>query len=411
MKKLYQQVYLVFFSFLFSLQCISFINQPGDQTWFRNIANKYDYQYFEFAIDRYFNWSSRLLIESATMFFSTHYIIFDIILFLFTYFLFYVLSDIVTKEEKDSNSLPYIIPILFLFLFPTNFFLGAGLIATITNYYFPMVLFVLSFWFMQNNKLYSFIISIFLLIISTMQEQFAVLSSLLYVFLIFQSYKLYAKLNKVYLASVIVSINALVIMFLSPGSKIRTLIETKRWYPGFNKMSLFKKISLGFFDTNQSLFLGDQINAVFLLLVILVILAVYKKDLFILISNLLLLLVLVLEKAGMKTLFFSTKRVVSELDTYKITPNLIYIWLIYLTILVFLAISIYRLIDNKVLSVKLIVLVISGYIARMTVSFSPTIYSSGIRTHLPILFGIFIVILYLIRELNHVYVNPKILES
>lgn len=59
----------VLMSVLFILRTIPYFSQAGDQTWFASQAIKYNYNYLQFGIDRYFNWSSRLLIESATMFF------------------------------------------------------------------------------------------------------------------------------------------------------------------------------------------------------------------------------------------------------------------------------------------------------------------------------------------------------
>ena len=76
MKKFILPLYYAFISFLFTLESIIYINDAGDQTSFAHMAQKFGF--FEFAIYRYKTWSSRLLIESVTMFMSNHYLLFDV---------------------------------------------------------------------------------------------------------------------------------------------------------------------------------------------------------------------------------------------------------------------------------------------------------------------------------------------
>ena len=409
MKKIYKMVYFTFFSLLYSLQSISFINQPGDQTWFQNMAKKYHYDYFKFALDRYQNWSSRLFIESATMFFSVNYLLFDLVLFIATLILFYVLSDIIVDSKiKESSVIVFLIPIIFIYIFPTDFFLGAGLIATITNYYFPMVLFIVAMWLITKKNKIAKILSFLFLIPTVMQEQFALISFLFLLYLIIYYYKNNNKFSRTYIIAFLISILSIFSMLFSPGSQIRKLKEVKAWYPKFDHISVFKKICLGFFDTNNSLFFGNQITAIYILLILFIILALYKKEILILISSICLFSMIISDKLGIKTLFYSLKTVVANLKNYNITVELIYVWLMYLTLLLFLAFAIYRLISNYDKKIFLIYIVVIGYLGRMSVSFSPTIYASGVRTHLPVLLSIYIVIMFLIKEL---YVELTNLEK
>ena len=73
-------LYYCFISLLFTLESIVYIGDPGDQFSFAQLAKRYSF--IEFALFRYKTWSSRLLIESFTMFFSAHYLIFKLCLFI-----------------------------------------------------------------------------------------------------------------------------------------------------------------------------------------------------------------------------------------------------------------------------------------------------------------------------------------
>ena len=58
------------FAYAFPFYKLNMIVSVGDQKDFQLMAAQFHYHYFDFAIARYFTWSSRLLIESFTMFFS-----------------------------------------------------------------------------------------------------------------------------------------------------------------------------------------------------------------------------------------------------------------------------------------------------------------------------------------------------
>ncbi|HHK5587694.1 TPA: hypothetical protein ACQUIG_001183, partial [Streptococcus mutans] len=81
-------------SIIFTLELVVYINDAGDQTIFAHELSKHGF--FEYAIYRYQTWSSRLLIESVTMFMSGHhYIIFDISLLGLTFLFLYALKQII----------------------------------------------------------------------------------------------------------------------------------------------------------------------------------------------------------------------------------------------------------------------------------------------------------------------------
>ena len=90
-------------SFIYAIQFYinNKITPVGDQTAFLEYAKEFHYNYLFFGIDRYFTWSSRLLIESATLLFSVHEKMFIAAAFLATLLLVYAL-------RKLTPSLPWL---------------------------------------------------------------------------------------------------------------------------------------------------------------------------------------------------------------------------------------------------------------------------------------------------------------
>ena len=86
-KKYYS--YILIMAILYGLQYYinNKITPVGDQVAFLKYAKEFHHQYFVFGLDRYFSWSSRLLIESATLFFSVHEKFFLVATVIASYFL------------------------------------------------------------------------------------------------------------------------------------------------------------------------------------------------------------------------------------------------------------------------------------------------------------------------------------
>mgnify|MGYP000305571043 CR=1 FL=1 len=145
------------------------------------------YGFFEFAIYRYKTWSSRLLIESTTMFMSNHYLFFDLTMLISLVIFFYCFNGIFLNKEKYWK-LQFVSPVIFLLSFPSLFFTSAGLIATVTNYLFPMISFVIAWYcILQKKRLYT-LVSLPFLIFACMQEQFTVYGFILFIYLFIKSY-------------------------------------------------------------------------------------------------------------------------------------------------------------------------------------------------------------------------------
>ncbi|MDB8632822.1 hypothetical protein PNV04_02325, partial [Streptococcus mutans] len=250
-------------SIIFTLELVVYINDAGDQTIFAHELSKHGF--FEYAIYRYQTWSSRLLIESVTMFMSGHhYIIFDISLLGLTFLFLYALKQIILPE-KGYLYVKYSLPIVFIVIFPGVLFTSAGLIPTVTNYLFPMFALVIGGCLLNQKNNFSVLLAFIAISFAFMQEQFTVLGFLIIGYLLIAEFVKNQKINMRYLGAFGVSLLGLISAFFSPGSDSRLSQEIATWYPGFNKLSLITKILKGYLETNRIIFVTAELNIFFML--------------------------------------------------------------------------------------------------------------------------------------------------
>ncbi|MGT2775528.1 hypothetical protein ACVRZG_05610 [Streptococcus hyovaginalis] len=392
------EVYYLFISLFFSLQSLSLIDNSGDQDWFADMAKQIDYNYIQFAIDRYFNWSSRLMIESATMFFSVHQRFFSLVFFLVTFF-FISLSRLIFLKNQ-SKFVVFLLPILFLFIFPSYLFTSAGLIATVTNYYFPMFTLITSWYFLVQSNWKSWILALPFFIYTIMQEQFAVFSFLLLLYAGIQHYTKFKSIHFGYFVGKILSILGIISAIISPGSGIRKLSETQTWYPNFDQISLLDKIFLGFIDTNRILFIGEILVFLFVILILTTILTGIKKKIYPFIVSSSLLLLFVLNRLGLITSLRVFSEIVSEVKTIQFDIKTYYLIFVMLTVLFLFIYIIWNCFNMNEEAIFATILLIIGYLSRMLVSFSPTIYASQERTFIPLVFSGYIVSILLLNKIS-----------
>ena len=376
MKKKYSLcLYYVFISLLFTLESVVYIGDPGDQFEFAKMANKFSF--FEFAFFRYKTWSSRLLIESITMFLSAHYLIFKFCLFAGMIIFFYSLNELLFNKAKDYR-IKYITPILFLVSFPSVFFTSAGLIATMTNYLFPMISFVVGCYLLKFSNKWFVISSVPFLIFACMQEQFTVFAFLLAIYISFRN--LVIKKEKL-------SLNIIPLVICS----ILGLI------------SIFTKVAKGFLETNRVLFLSTELSVIFLILLLFVFISLTKKLWRVTFISGSLLYILLTNKLGISSILSALSRLI---DIQNSRNNMVYFnWfenlfplIFYTFILLLLAYITFKSFSDYEKGVDAVVILAIGYISRMTVSLSPTLYASQLRTFTPLVFSLLILSILLIKE-------------
>lgn len=410
MKKFILPLYYAFISFLFTLESIIYINDAGDQTSFAHMAQKYGF--FEFAIYRYKTWSSRLLIESVTMFMSNHYLLFDVTVLISVAIFFYCFNGIFLREEK-YRKLQFVSPVIFLLSFPSLFFTSAGLIATVTNYLFPMISFVIAWYCIIQEKHWYTILSLPFLVFACMQEQFTVYAFILFVFALISSYLESKRINKNYFIATCVSLLGLVSGLLCPGSANRLTTETKIWYPGFETISFPVKIIKGYLETNRVLFVTSELNIVYLLLVLIIVVSIMKKQYFATFVSGTVIYTVITQRLGMNSLLTAVQRTIdnqnkSEIPNYFSLKENLYPIVLYTLILCIVAVVVFMIFKEWKGGLTALVVLAAGYASRMTVSLSPTIYASGLRTYTPLIFSFVIVILLLSKEISGIVIEKDL---
>ncbi|MCO4670983.1 hypothetical protein Si004_00326 [Streptococcus infantarius subsp. infantarius] len=410
MKKFILPLYYAFISFLFTLESIIYINYAGDQTSFAHMAQKYGF--FEFAIYRYKTWSSRLLIESVTMFMSNHYLLFDVTVLISVAIFFYCFNGIFLREEK-YRKLQFVSPVIFLLSFPSLFFTSAGLIATVTNYLFPMISFVIAWYCIIQEKHWYTILSLPFLVFACMQEQFTVYAFILFVFALISSYLECKRINKNYFIATCVSLLGLVSGLLCPGSANRLTTETKIWYPGFETISFPVKIIKGYLETNRVLFVTSELNIVYLLLVLIIVVSIMKKQYFATFVSGTVIYTVITQRLGMNSLLTAVQRTIdnqnkSEIPNYFSLKENLYPIVLYTLILCIVAVAVFMIFKEWKGGLTALVVLAAGYASRMTVSLSPTIYASGLRTYTPLIFSFVIVILLLSKEISGIVIEKDL---
>ena len=331
-----------------------------------------------------------------------HYIIFDISLLGLTFLFLYALKQIILPE-KGYLYVKYSLPIVFIVIFPGVLFTSAGLIPTVTNYLFPMFALVIGWCLLNQKNNFSVLLAFIAISFAFMQEQFTVLGFLIIGYLLIAEFVKNQKINMRYLGAFGVSLLGLISAFFSPGSDSRLSQEIATWYPSFNKLSLITKILKGYLETNRIIFVTAELNIFFMLLLIIIILSLLKKQFFSTVAISFIVYTLIINKLGISNLFTAIQKIV---DTQNVRKNHLYFsikenlypLIIYTALLLIITVVIFYLFEEKIKGLLAVVILVAGYASRMLVSLSPTIYASQLRTYIPLLFAVFIVILLLLKE-------------
>lgn len=396
-KRFYLYIFIV--SVLYAIQYYinNKITPVGDQTAFLKYAEEFQYNYLYFGIDRYFTWSSRLLIESATLLFSVHEKLFVIVSALAT-FVFLLPS------KKFSKELPWLPGFLIFICIPASEFLSAGSIPTYVNYILPTSFMLFSLYFRHSSNLLVKIASFVSFVFAVMQEQLAIYAFLWIVFELIRDWKINSDRNWNILFVVVSSLGILSAK-LAPGNTIRFMKNVDSWFPNFINLNSIQKVGLGILETGDGL-LSVSFAFVTLFLIVSVILSIYKNNFTSFILSIVVLLTILSHKFEWRSILFTlsaVSKLARESGTFEF--NFVYLGavLFYFVILFILLFIIWSLSDSKD-KVWLSYLFIIGLLGRMVISFSPTLYASDTRTYLPIMLSVFIITC---KFINEIYLKIK----
>lgn len=224
-----------------------------DDATFAQILGRYQNDLFQYTLERYLTWSSRITIELALPFLTTWpafvWKIMDLLMIALLYCdLVWLLEHLFGLREKGT----YLLTAVLLCAFPFSIMAQTGWIATTTNY-----LWVISLGLYAINRMLK--AGLFKESLSTREVLFAALA-ILYcasfesmaaiLFLIEIGLMIYCIKNKERCPAVIWICMGLTIIFLiyilcCPGNRLRPVNDARDWMPEYFELNFLDKLRMG----------------------------------------------------------------------------------------------------------------------------------------------------------------------
>ena len=241
--------FIIFAVLMLILHLVMGIN--GDDIRYAKVLNNQGL--IDFINFRYFNWSSRLIIDAFVIILARiNMIVWKILdVVIYTFGVYYLIKLI---NKNNSKKIAYLGILLFL-MYPFYQMASAGWIATTLNYLWCFVFGMISFLPLIYKDLgekvngYVYIISFLALLYATNQEQSIAL--ILGFNLLYLIYCLINKkdIDRFNVLAIAVSVVSLVFILTCPGNALRFVHETSYWYPEFANFTILEKSYLGLVTT------------------------------------------------------------------------------------------------------------------------------------------------------------------
>ena len=223
----------------------------GDDIKYAKILN--NQTIIEYINFRYFNWSSRLIIDTLLAILARqNMIIWKILdIIIYTSGIYYIIKLV---NKSYSKKIAFFGILLFL-MYPFYEMASAGWISTTLNYSWCFALGMISFipliYESQGEKVngYVYIISFLALLYATNQEQSGALIFGFNLLYLINSLINKRDINKFNVLAIAVSAAALIFIFTCPGNSIRFAHEVSYWYPEFANFTIIEKSYLGLVTT------------------------------------------------------------------------------------------------------------------------------------------------------------------
>lgn len=426
---------IIFVGLMLLLHLIMGFN--GDDIKYAKILN--NQTLIDYVSFRYYNWSSRLIIDSVLAVLARqNMIIWKILdIIIYTFGVYYIIKLV---NKNYSKKITYL-GILLVLMYPFYEMASAGWISTTLNYSwclaFGMISFIPLIYESQGEKInkYVYIISFLALLYATNQEQSSALIfgfNLLYLLYSMINNK---KINKFNLLATIIAAGSLIFVFTCPGCSIRFAHEVSYWYPEFTNFTILQKSYLGLTTTFGNLIEQKIIFPLFYIILSVCAIMSSKNKFFKYFCYFNIFLVLfitifntfidisILETSlkslgGVPNVIKSSplmmvpqifKQIVNavpfitdtlKLFTYeglpKIGINSISIVIISLYFLISSCIMLVRAFPKNLLPLFIF---LGGFVSRFIVGFSPVIFPSGARVTIFLYFALITITLMLIKKL------------
>lgn len=244
--------YFPFFLFIVLMIILHLVmGVNGDDIKYAKILN--NQTVIDYVNYRYFNWSSRLIIDTLLALLARqNMIIWKILdIIIYTCGVYYIIRLV---DKNFSKKITYLGIFLFL-MYPFYEMASAGWIATTLNYSwcfaFGMISFIPLIYESQGEKVngYMYIISFLALLYATNQEQSGALILGFNLLYLINSLINKKRVNRFNVLAILVSAISLVFILSCPGNEIRFAHEVSYWYPQFANFTIIDKSYLGLVTT------------------------------------------------------------------------------------------------------------------------------------------------------------------
>ncbi len=382
----------------------------ADDVFFKgNPAGIFDWAFYK---GRYIEWSSRLILEFFVVaFLKLPSIIWRVLNSGVLVLLGVALSELfVEKNQKVFN---WFIVFL-LFLFPLREMLSAGWVTISINYIWPLTFGLLALIVVKkiilDKKIWviEYFLSGLLLIFAVNQEIMAVILGI--VFLVSAVYLI---LNKRFhwfiVLGFVLCLGSIIFTLTAPGNHLRQQAEI-RWFIDFNYISFVEKLEIGISSTlAHYVFNFNFLFFIFSSLLAIANFSKYKDLLYRVFALIPLVMSMVFGNGFyviVDRLFPHLATIDTEITQYGLITlgnftriqSYIPLFLLLMTAFVIL-ILIYINFGNTWKSTIALGVLILGLISRLILAFSPTIWSSGIRTHFLMITSIIICSIMIFQDL------------
>ena len=343
-------------------------------------------------INAYLTWTGRIVPTILQFFLSQHPLVFRIANSMIMIGMPVATWILVDKNKKLSNLT--LIVLLFM-LYDYVEMRTAGLITTYSTYYwnlFANVLFYISIrHYLKSSNILSLdlVLAVFVGLIACQMEVASLINTMIFGALFVADYYKNRVLNKKILLLMLVPLLSLVFFLTCPGTHNRGVAETITWLPEFSSYTMPYKLYLGLSETLLYYFNSKSILLMLFLGALLV--NVVKKEL-----SLSYLFIVLFCLAG----YFIVRNSDLILKFSNITKTKPYVFLVFLLCFcVFVMLIICKLFETK-LDVLLLLngILLLGFLTRVIMGFSPTLYASSTRTYMYCDFSILVVTYYLLKQ-------------
>ena len=381
-------VIMLLFFVIISIMHMFYNFSNDDVNYFNSILDNKNIM--DFVIERYNNWSSRVIIESLLVVVSRNIYLWRVLDSLVIVLLVYSINKLFYKKMTWNNLL---FTCLIFFVYPFFDMTGAGFCATIPfrNIYYGEKI--------DKRLLIFYVLA---LVYACNQEQ-----SVCIVFgvsLIYLMYCIKTKRDIKYVVmTILIALASLIFIAGCPGNVIRKTVETTTHNPVYKYANFLDKIYMGIIST-MSILLSNLLVLLALISSLFVFIIRKKENLFVkIIGSSLFLIILIIGCLKINTVIYKKRLLLFNyasdvkhaflFDTRHIFALVISV--LFIVTVIYILVKLLK--ENSILP---IIIILMGCASRVIMGFSPTVFVSGSRTMIFMYFSLLFIIIQLFNSIS-----------